>query len=523
MDVKLLQKVSEVIEPLIAYGGAQARDDLRLWLEQSGVAYGVAGAPDWVTPARSYLRHTLPYRDRKDLLRKTVIRMPSYRLHLDLALCRVLHAIAAGERWSRFEKLVRDVMKPIAPRILSLLEWASEHSGKPPVELSEREWQDLEAAVSTNCFEQIDQELWGAYRSPAEMFPLLEELYLPLVSQPVHAPLGGGEQQLLSRLIVAARRGDAVFFPKDQLEKGRALRQKGFPVAIRSGVNRAWLCGAVELCEPGGCPEAVNSVIEAPEGVGKYARDSEVLTASDETKHLKTNGTGQLTLFGTFVSVPVNALSWPLEMPPQVPPWNALPGRAAFEDVALPRRRSEKADEPLAVLTQHPLYGFLIQFLLAEVLDRELGDETIMLAPPLDRKVECIEAATMVLYRPTKKIVDEFKPQDRGFFELGLFDDILNQLSAVEGIHLIPLPHPSCYRGVWSYGLSLLINLEFVVGLQDRWTISPEVHDRLYGGALMRDVIRDKKQLRERFHKALTEMWKVEQKKAEAKREAVAV
>jgi hypothetical protein len=68
----------------------------------------------------------------------------------------------------------------------------------------------------------------------------------------------------------------------------------------------------------------------------------------------------------------------------------------------------------------------------------------------------------------------------------------------------------------------MLINLEFVVGLQDRWAISPELHDRLYGGALMREVIRDKKQLRERFHKTLTEMWKNERQKVQDKTQAVA-
>lgn len=65
-----------------------------------------------MVPTLSYLRSVLPARDRLDLMRKTKVRDPQYRLHLDLSMARVIQIIARGERWKRFEELVFGALAP---------------------------------------------------------------------------------------------------------------------------------------------------------------------------------------------------------------------------------------------------------------------------------------------------------------------------------------------------------------------------------------------------------------------------
>src|SRR5687768_16971906 len=98
-----LGNLSELIERLVVFGGATAPQECRSWLASCGIAQPIPEQTQWVVPSVSYLRSVLPARDRLDLMRKSAVRDPQYRLHLDLTLARVIQVIASGERWKLFE------------------------------------------------------------------------------------------------------------------------------------------------------------------------------------------------------------------------------------------------------------------------------------------------------------------------------------------------------------------------------------------------------------------------------------
>jgi hypothetical protein len=150
--------------------------------------------------------------------------------------------------------------------------------------------------------------------------------------------------------------------------------------------------------------------------------------------------------------------------------------------------------------------GFWFQLLLLEALDRELGDETLILAPPVDRRVSDIEAATLVLYRPRKQ-QDSSSENNRRVATLGLLDEVLTRLSRELGLHPLPLVINTS-AGIWSFSLRMLRNAQLVKDRYDRWVLHPDALDRLHGGGLMKDVIRRGKHFRDqRLHGVLKTLW----------------
>jgi len=169
-----------------------------------------------------------------------------------------------------------------------------------------------------------------------------------------------------------------------------------------------------------------------------------------------------------------------------------------------PARRGDRdvGDDALRALSEHPLHGFWLQLLLLEALDRELGEETVLLAPPTHAVVDDVEGSTRVFYRPRP----DSRFHDRALLELGQLDEVLIRAAAALGVRSAgAIGHA---EGPWSLGLSMLAQVGIVQTRHDRWTMSTHVLDRLHGGGLMSSVIRRGKAFRERLHGVLEGIWR---------------
>lgn len=115
------------------------------------------------------------------------------------------------------------------------------------------------------------------------------------------------------------------------------------------------------------------------------------------------------------------------------------------------RAQSDPADDALRMLADHPLYGFWIQTLLIEALDRELGEETLVFAPPTHAIVTDIESATRVYYRPRLDLTKRVRP----LLELGPLDDVMGRIAT--SVSVRPVPTLGDPAGPWAMSLALLV------------------------------------------------------------------
>jgi hypothetical protein len=84
---------------------------------------------------------------------------------------------------------------------------------------------------------------------------------------------------------------------------------------------------------------------------------------------------------------------------------------------------------------------------------------------------------------------------------------VFAELAKAVGIRKIIYAFRGTDLGPWSRALRLMRSAELVVGLYDRWSIAPDVLDRLHGGGMMTTVIRRGRQFRERLHTEMRLMW----------------
>jgi hypothetical protein len=501
--------LGEIIERLVTFGGATAPQEFHHWLVSCGVAQLAQGQIRWMVPTMSYLRSVLPARDRLDLMRKTTVRDPRYRLHLDLSIARVIQIIARGERWNRFEELVFGVISPASQRLLSLVEWVAEHSGESPNSLNEKHWNQFEQFIfrhSSPDFHSWDNHLWGYSRDAADLFPLLKDLYLPLTDQPVHFNLTEREAQVMVSLIEAAEMDDGVLFSVEDSAICEELKRAGAPILRRSGSQLCTLTGDVELSVTRVPTMLAASIHSAPLGITALAKRSRVRINAEETSWLRLSAPSGWRSEATFLSVCPVSETWQDAHVDEAPPWTFLPKGSILTESTSPKKISG-VDDALISLDCHPLYGLLLQLLIAEALDRELGDETILLAPPLDHTGAEAECRTTVLYRPAAKSETSLQCKTMGYFSLGRLDLVLDQIAQHVSLQPLPLPYSKVGFGLWSWALHLLIDLKVVIGQRDRWTLNPSLHDRFYTGALMAKVLRDRREARQAIHHVLSRLW----------------
>ena len=157
---------------------------------------------------------------------------------------------------------------------------------------------------------------------------------------------------------------------------------------------------------------------------------------------------------------------------------------------------------PSVPLADHPLFGFWLQILLLEALDRELGEETLLFAPPPHAIVGDVEAATRVYYRPRS----EPNRQLQALLELGALDDVMSRVA--NGVGVRPVAVLGDRAGPWAMSLALLATVGITQIRHGRWTLSTHALDRLHGGGLMTGVIRRGRAFRQRLHVALEDLWR---------------
>lgn len=505
LDIEALQRD---LERLATYGFGQLSETHGRWLDAVGIASRVDGA---LFHARTnWLSTTLPAQNLRDLLVRSLLRDPLYRLHLDVALSTVLQMVGATARWARLEDLLRGPFRSFAPRFVGLLEWLAGSRERHPAELAGRDWEEIKTqlGLGDEVFRAWDEACWGGHGDAPLLFPLLQQMYLPLRDLPVFLRIEPTEDLALYEVATA------IVEAAQELEGARVtdfrelqeLARRGVPVRWlpnADGSSTACLLAPVHLMAPALCAPSLRPF---PSGVPAISKASMVIDPERSSEPVSLWETAPGSSSPTLLGQPAQAGSWNTAThEAAVPGWARLPTAASLEKVPLPRRSSKEADEALLQLSEHSLYGFLLQLLLLEALDRELGEETLMLAPPVRAPVADIEGETRLFYRPRPR-----EGQQREASDLGQLDEVLAIVARQNGIEALPV----CFagsRGPWSAALRLMRAAKLVEGRHDRWTLATFALDRFHGGGLMTAVIRRGKELRERQHDALEALWATRQ------------
>lgn len=533
MSLKILENLESLLpelENLAMFGAARIPEKYRLFL----VAIGVVNEDSletWSTPTASWLDDTLPCKDNKELLRRTILRNYQYRAHLDIYIASVLHAIGITERWQRMEELVFGQLLPFMPRFVQLLEWQQEKNGKPIHQMTDSEWLTAEQRVTEDnksLFSAWDDYLWGENRSPASMFPLLIDLYLPLLNIPVDInsssiKLSDNAVSILAQLMNAAFNRDGLTIPGDLKIHVDDLIQKGLPVRVirnKDGFINIWLVGPVSFSGNIQPIDMKYSQTQIPSGIAESVSRNTYLKSENDTKTARKDFLSRIddevALF-TFFSIDNKNGLWPDDTSYKNPPWLKLPGKNVLKEIGKPRSLSQEVDKNLFDLCNHNLFGFLIQVLLLEALDRELGEETLLMAPPIHHRTDNIETETHIIYQPRSTSGPDRSRVRQPSYDLGLLDEIFSELARRLCIKQICYPYENELIGPWAFSIKLLRDAGIIVGHYDRWMIAPHVLDRLHGGGLMTSVIRRGRSFRERIHDELSDLWTMKEKNDQEK------
>ncbi|MDM4018183.1 hypothetical protein [Roseiconus lacunae] len=512
-----IQQLASAVDRLVTCGGARIPVNSATYLQFLGIAAG-GGENDWAWPTQSFLRTALPAADKTDLLRRVVIRDPQYRLHIDLSLCSVIHAVAVAERWQRLEELLFGACQTLAPRFGQLLSWLAVRFDQPVREISTAK---IQQAISENAhpsFVKWDVAIWGDSRSPADLFPLLLDLYVPLNQQPFHVSEATDVNHvLLASLIAAANQGEGLSLNSGDADDLQRLQDCGLPIRVERQPNEtlyAYIVGRIELVSK--TNDTIGELEDVHAGLTNAAKLSDVIQPSTERWSWSVQEWASPGIVAP-ASLEHDAVRWPQESSADKPEWLQLPGSELISTAARRRKDSPDADVALQQVAAHPLYGFILQMFLMEALDRELGEETLALALPQNRKLESAGdwAETKILYRPRDESNESDDAERDGFLVLGSLDEVIPVIGRMVGIEGIATPYRSDLMP-WSRAVYLMSTAGIVDGRPHSWrlTITSFVLDRLHGGRLMKDVIRGGRNFRDQMHIALSELWKEQAKNA---------
>ena len=162
------------------------------------------------------------------------------------------------------------------------------------------------------------------------------------------------------------------------------------------------------------------------------------------------------------------------------------------------------------MLSDHLIFGSLLQLLLLEALDRELGQETITLSCTKSEQDGKPSTQIQFYYRPVGESDGHERRRDFPAYALGDFDSVVNRLTARLNIQAMPFSIGSSGPTFWATALFMLeqVGILFFDASQSRCCLSLEALDRLHGGDLMTGVIRSGQRTRESMRSALSEMWR---------------
>jgi hypothetical protein len=506
-----IDTLGPVLDRLVTRGGTRVPQEWSEYLANIGVAVTLTD-DGWMCPSQHFLRYALPASDTDELVRRTVIRDPKYRLHVDLCLCCVVHSVAVSERWNRLEELLFGPCRSLAPRLAQLQMWLARKCRLTIREIQTSKLQQVIDEHADPSFVTWGKTLWGESRAPADLFPLLLDLYVPLTCQAFHVAANVDVNQvLLASLIATARDGEGLSLSSNMKDDLNALQDLGLPICVESRTNEtlcAYVVGTIEAMASD--VERIGEPVDIPSGLSDSAKRSRLVPHSEETSFCLMFKNRQTSVV-VPVSVDHDASRWPAESIADAPGWLRLPGSALLSTAARQRKDSQDADEAIEQVASHPLYGFLLQLLLLEALDRELGEETLALALPQNRKIETAEdwAETKVLYRPRDESKGVNGSSTDGFLVLGSIDDVFPTIAHEVGILGIATPYATNNRP-WSRAVYLMSTAGVVDGRPHSWrlTITHFFLDRLHSGSLMKNVIRNGRGIREQMHHVLLTLWK---------------
>ena len=514
MTIPSIYNLERTVTELVTSGAADIPAELHPLLSSLGVAAELEGQNGWMAVALPFAQSALPVESASMLLRRVCLRDAKYRLLLDLSIAQIVQNIGRGERWTRLEELLIGPLNRMGSRLHQLMRWTSQSHSVAPHKLQDSHWELMKSTLMGDCMDGYrawHQLLWGETRNGIDLFGALVTLYAPLCATPIHVrpALQEGMTEACTSLLIAlteAAEGEqGIILESNERPQIDAMLRFGIPVAVRPhdhGHDLCHLCGRVEVVFDNGMVPAEAGRHAVPGGLPQVAKLSTVVPAAAFAPGLSECMPWCCSV--TVCSTTDIPARWP-EAPPELPSvYCSIPTRDCLLQVGVSEKASPLVAPGLLKLAGHPVFGLLLQVLLMEALDRELGDATLILTPPLDRHVEDIHEATSVLYRPSHR---DDTPATPGFLRLGSLDDVLTQLGGEVGLRQIRLPFEAQGQ-LWSYAFSMMADAGLTHGTTDRWSIHPDLLDRLHSGALMRQVIRDRKGLREQLHEILTSMWR---------------
>ena len=493
--LKDLDALQDLLVELALGGMLEKAPERQVWLEMVGVAQ--ATVDDRITPTEDWLACSLPAPSPADLLTRTLLRDPLYRLHVDVLVTQVVAAVGVSGRWQRLEDLLFGDLASLAPRLSALLDLA--RTGEEPARsLKKVAWRVLDP-LPREVTERLDERCWGMSGSAETMFPILRTRYPQLASVPMFI---ADADAVVGSIIVAASGGEGVKLPRERRAELVDWLYRGVPLWWRPLAD-----GNLEVTLSGPCRarSEPGEVASHPfsRGVPDLARSGSAIVAAGSPERRATFWeTAARSKVGLAFVGSANTDAWPSDedaacrgLPPSQPLRHLVRSRASQ------RGASDPPDDALRVLAAHPLFGFWLQMLLIEALDRELGDETVLFAPPTHALVEDVAGATRVYYRPRPGARDASCPA----LELGSVDEVMTGVAAALGVETVGVLGKAA--GPWSLGLALLTRVGLAQTRHDRWALSTHALDRLHGGGLMTGVIRRGRDFRERVHDLLEGLW----------------
>ncbi|AUB82275.1 hypothetical protein THSYN_15850 [Candidatus Thiodictyon syntrophicum] len=490
VDLNALQ--AELVE--LALGGVvEPRPGTQSWLAATGITRTTADGR--LVADDDWLICSLPAPSDKELLVRSLLRDPLYRLHLDLRLAQIVTAVGVSGRWSRLEDLLFGELSPLAPRLAALVELARPADGV----WEHADWDGLDA-LQPDTAAQLDERCWGISASAEAMFPVLRARYPAFALVPVfHA----AADDFVASVVAAAALGESVQVPAEHRADLTALARRGLPLWYRALGDQTLEVTLSAPCRVRGKQPDLASR-PSTRGVPAHARAGSALLPPPPRGlrasfwEIAETATSGLAFVGT-----AHRELWPAD---QDAIRRGLPRGEDLAGLARPRRCGHGAQDPadaaLRLLCDHPLFGFWLQILLVEALDRELGAETLLLAPPTPPLVDDIEAATHLYYRPRVESQQQAPP----LRDLGALDDAMTPVAVALGVSPVGVLGPAA--GPWSLSLALLAHIGVAQHRHDRWTLSAHALDRLHGGGLMTGVIRRGRGVREHLHDLLEALWR---------------
>jgi hypothetical protein len=483
------------LEELAVGGSISATVSCRDWLESICIAEA-AGANQLIG-TQDWLHCSLPAPSGSDLLVRTLLRDPLYRLHIDLVLAGVVSAIGTSGRWRRLEELLFGDLQALSPRIASLLKWVQ--TGSRLASWEDVEWRHLDA-LSPETAARFDRRCWGT--TGESLFAVLHARYPNLAGTPVFVDV---DDALLTATIVAAANGEGVKVSGTDEPLLLDLSKGGAPVWWRQRGDGSLEVTLSSPCRARGV-EGDSPTSLFSRGVPALSRTRSATTILGMSNGLDRSNfwpVAESNMPGLAFCGSARGKRWPSD---DDAPGRALPLQQHLSDLVRARRKergaSDPADDALRRLAEHTLFGFWIQVLLLEALDRELGEETLLLAPPTHTLVEDIEGATYVYYQPRR--IAELERITT--LEIGPLDTVMTQVAAATGINSVGALGDAA--GPWSMGLALLAQVGVAQTRHDRWSLSSHALDRLHGGGLMTAVIRRGRTFRERLHDIFEGLWR---------------